>query len=99
MFKNAKKIKLKSDIRETIDKTLDTSTLLRDMLKEFKVRAASEDEKMTVKELYRSCKNLKSVIATLAQSEQIFPDLIGKFIENIVLLRKKEKLKETTNSR
>ncbi|KAJ6635122.1 ADP-ribosylation factor-binding protein GGA1, partial [Pseudolycoriella hygida] len=62
-----------------LKKAMDNASLLSDMLNNFKSNETTEDELVTIKELYASCENLIPTISRLAQDIQN-NELLGTFL-------------------
>lgn len=60
---------------------MDNASLLNDMLNNLRASETTDDELVTIKELYTSCQNLIPTISRLAQDIQN-NELLGKCLKN-----------------
>lgn len=66
-------------MKAEIEEALDNASVLKAMLKEYKLSATNcgEDEMLTIKELYRTCKKLKQSISIVAEDLHLDDDILG----------------------
>lgn len=76
-------IKLKRGLE--LKKAMDNASLLNEMLNNFKSNETTDDELVTIKELYTSCQNLIPTISRLAGDIQN-NELLGKYFHLLFML-------------
>lgn len=62
-----------------LKKAMDNASLLNDMLNNFNSNETTDDELVTIKELYTSCQNLIPTISRLAEDVHN-NELLGKYL-------------------